>query len=185
MTNMNSLDPLLAIYKEKSWRRYGLSKVTQLEHALQGALLAEQEGCPAHLVVATLLHDVGHMIHDLGESPAAEGIDDHHQRLGADYLAQWFGPEVTTPIRLHVAAKRYLCHGVVGYQDSLSDDSIRSLRLQGGPMDAEEAARFSNTPCCEDAVKLRRYDDRAKVEGLQTPAFEYFLPYLKLCAVQR
>jgi phosphonate degradation associated HDIG domain protein len=185
MTNPTLLEPLVAIYRDKSWRRYGLSRVTQLEHALQGGLLAEQAGRPAHLIVATLLHDVGHMIHDLGESPAAEGVDDRHQRLGADFLSQWFGLDVTTPVRLHVAAKRYLCHAEAGYEAGLSDDSVRSLRLQGGAMNAAEAERFRDTRGFEDAVELRRYDDLAKVAGLPTPAFDHFLPYLMRCTTAR
>lgn len=184
MTAQLPLDPLIAIYRTKSQRRYGLSRVTQLEHALQGGLLAEQEHCAAHLIVATLLHDIGHMIHDLGEAPAAEGVDDKHQRLGADYLGRWFGAEVTTPVRLHVAAKRYLCHAEAGYEASLSDDSVRSLRLQGGPMSADEADRFRATPGFEDAIRLRRYDERAKVSGLNTPPFDHFLRYITICASQ-
>jgi phosphonate degradation associated HDIG domain protein len=182
MTATHSLEPLIAVYRTKSLRRYGLSRVTQLEHALQGGLLAEQENCAAHLIVATLLHDIGHMIHDLGEAPAAEGVDDCHQRLGADYLARWFGPEVTMPVRLHVAAKRYLCHAEAGYEGGLSDDSVRSLRLQGGPMSADEAERFRRTPGFEDAIQLRRYDERAKVAGMQTPPFDHFLRYITICA---
>ena len=185
MTTKLSLVPLIEIYKKKGPRQYGLTGVTQLEHALQGARLAENDGCPPHLIVATLLHDVGHMVHELGEAPAAAGVDDLHQRLGADFLSQWFGGEVCRPIRLHVAAKRYLCQAETGYTESLSDDSMRSLRLQGGPMSQEEAMRFRGTAGFEDAVQLRRYDDRAKTAGLQTPGIEHFIDFLVLCAETR
>jgi phosphonate degradation associated HDIG domain protein len=182
MTTKLPLAPLIGIYREKGSRRYGLTGVTQLEHALQGARLAEQDGCPPHLIVATLLHDVGHMVHDLGEAPAAVGLDDLHQRLGADYLVQWFGGDVTQPVRMHVAAKRYLCHAEAGYLENLSDDSMRSLQLQGGPMSPEEAVRFRGIEGFGDAVQLRLYDDRAKTAGLQTPGIEHFLGYMAQCA---
>jgi len=181
-TALTPLMPLIGIYRERGARRYGLTGVTQLEHALQGALLAEQDGGPPHLIVATLLHDVGHMIHDLGEEPAVAGVDDLHQRLGADFLSRWFGGNVTRPVRMHVAAKRYLCQAEAGYADNLSDDSMRSLRLQGGPMSPEQAGRFRGTEGFEDAVRLRRYDDRAKKSGLQTPGIEHFLGYMAQCA---
>ncbi len=183
MTIPPALLPLIEIYRKNGLRRYGLTGVTQLEHALQGARLAELDGCLPHLIVATLLHDIGHMVHDLGETPAATGVDDLHQRLGADFLSRWFGGGVTRPVRLHVAAKRYLCRAETGYAESLSDDSIRSLKLQGGPMSSEEAARFRSTAGFEDAVQLRRYDDRAKIAGLPTPEIEHFLGYMADCAV--
>lgn len=185
MTITPALGPLIEIYRENGLRRYGLTGVTQLEHALQGARLAELDGCPSHLIVATLLHDIGHMVHDLGETPAAAGIDDLHQRLGADFLSRWFHGNVTRPVRLHVAAKRYLCHAEAGYAESLSSDSMRSLQLQGGPMSPEEAGRFRSTAGFEDAVRLRRYDDHAKAAGLQTPGIEHFLGYTAHCADSR
>lgn len=185
MTITLSLAPLIKIYKEKGPHQYGLTGVTQLEHALQGACLAERDGCPPHLIVATLLHDVGHMVHDLGEAPAAAGVDDLHQRLGADFLSRWFGGAVCQPVRLHVAAKRYLCSAEAGYMESLSGDSIRSLRLQGGVMSDEEVKRFCSTAGFEDAVQLRRYDDQAKTAGLQTPGIEYFIDLMAQCAEPR
>lgn len=185
MTNTPSLAPLIRIYKEKGPHQYGLTGVTQLEHALQGAQLAERDGCPPHLIVATLLHDVGHMVHELGEEPAAAGVDDLHQRMGADFLSQWFSEEVCRPVRLHVAAKRYLCRAEAGYMEKLSDDSMRSLRLQGGAMSDEEVKRFCITAGHEDAVQLRRYDDQAKIAGLQTPGIEHFIDLMAQCAAPR
>src|SRR5581483_1392329 len=108
-------------------RRYGLSSVSQLQHALQAALLAEQSGSDAALITAALLHDVGHMVHGLGEDPAADGVDDRHEALGHAYLSRHFGPEVTEPVRLHVAAKRYLCGTEPDYFARLAPDSVRSL----------------------------------------------------------
>jgi predicted HD phosphohydrolase len=100
---------LLAIYAGRATRRYGLSDINQLQHALQSAAHAERDGCSPATVLAALLHDVGHMIHDLGEDPASAGVDDVHEELGAQWLAERFGPDVAEPVRLHVAAKRYLC----------------------------------------------------------------------------
>ena len=97
---------LLEIFQGRATRRYGLSAVSQLQHALQAAALAEADDAPPATVLASLLHDVGHMIHDLGEDPAGRGIDDVHEELGAKWLAERFGPEVSEPVRLHVAAKR-------------------------------------------------------------------------------
>src|SRR5215471_663892 len=121
---------------------YGGERVRQLEHALQCAALAEAEGAAPALITAALLHDIGHLIHDLGNGPAARGIDDRHERLGGDYLARWFGDAVTLPVRLHVPAKRYLTATDPGYFATLSPGSVRSLELQGGPFSPAETAGF-------------------------------------------
>lgn len=178
---------ILEIFGVKAVGRYGLSDVTQLQHALQCATLAETQGAGAPLVVAALLHDVGHMIHDLGEEPARDRIDDTHEARAAEWLGDGFGPGVTEPIRLHVAAKRYLCAARPTYMATLADDSVRSLALQGGPMSESEAARFREQPYFRDAVRLRMLDDRAKDPLARTPPFEHFLPYLDamLAARQR
>ncbi len=160
---------------------YGLHDVTQREHALQAAWLAERDGQPDAMVAAALLHDIGHLVHDLGENPAAEGVDDRHEALGHALLARHFSPEVTEPVRLHVAAKRYLCAREPSYAARLSPDSVLSLALQGGPMDAAEAAAFEALPHQAAAVRLRRYDDAAKVAGLATPPVAHFLPALRRC----
>jgi phosphonate degradation associated HDIG domain protein len=168
----------------KGHRLYGLSAVNQRAHALQAAWMAEQDGHDAALITACLLHDIGHMVHDLGEDPAAKGIDDQHEALGAAWLDRWFGPDVTEPIRLHVAAKRYLCGTEPDYFATLSPDSVRSLALQGGPMTEAEAAAWRANPHAEAAIILRRYDERAKVRGLETPDVAHFLPYVAARAKQ-
>jgi phosphonate degradation associated HDIG domain protein len=172
---------LVDLIDGKGHRQYGLSHINQRAHALQAALLAEQAGCSAALITASLLHDIGHMVHDLGEDPAARGIDDRHEELGQVYLQQHFGPEVTEPVRLHVAAKRYLCATEADYFARLSSDSVRSLELQGGPMSADEVAAFRAVPHAMDAVQLRRFDEGAKVKGLQTPPTTHFMPHLRAC----
>jgi phosphonate degradation associated HDIG domain protein len=159
--------------------RYGLTSINQIQHALQAALQAERNGDPDALVTVALLHDIGHMVHDLGENPAAEGVDDKHEEVGHAYLCDLFGPAVSEPVRLHVAAKRYLCGKEADYFARLSEDSVLSLSLQDGPMSADEIAAFETLPYWREAVKLRRYDDGAKVQGLETPDVWHFLPVVE------
>jgi phosphonate degradation associated HDIG domain protein len=160
---------------------YGLSDINQRQHALQAAWLAEKTGCPDSLIVASLLHDVGHLVHDLGDNPAEAGVDDLHEERGYEFLAAWFGPEVTEPVRLHVAAKRYLCATEADYFSKLSRDSVLSLSLQGGPMSTAEVTAFDALPQSAAAVKLRRFDEQAKVKNLDTPDVEHFLPAVERC----
>lgn len=169
------------IINGKGHRLYGLSAVNQRAHALQAARLAEQAGCDAALIAACLLHDIGHMVHDLGEDPAAAGIDDRHEDLGHAWLSRWFAPAVTEPVRLHVAAKRYLCAAEPDYFSKLSSDSVRSLALQGGPMPPDEMAAWRANPYAEAAATLRRFDEAAKVKGLETPNVAHFLTYVSQC----
>ncbi|SDB73550.1 HD domain-containing protein [Belnapia rosea] len=178
-------DPRLAqiadLLELKADGQYGLHDINQRQHALQSAWLAERAGCPPALIAAALMHDIGHLVHGLGENPAAEGIDDEHEAVGNAYLTQWFGPEVTEPVRLHVSAKRYLCATESDYFGKLSPDSVLSLGLQGGPMSAEEVAAFRALPQAEAAVQLRRFDEEAKVKGLETPPVGHFMPYVAAC----
>ena len=144
---------LLDIFVGRATRRYGLSEINQLQHALQAATLAESDDAPPATVLASLLHDVGHMIHQLGEDPAGRGVDDVHEELGARWLAERFGPEVSEPVRLHVAAKRYLCAVESDYFGKLSPDSVRSLGLQGGPMSADEVEAVpAPSPACRSGA---------------------------------
>ena len=161
--------------------QYGLSDINQRQHALQCAWLAEQQGCSDALIVASLLHDVGHLVHDLGDDPAARGVDDEHEERGFQFLSGWFGPEISEPVRLHVAAKRYLCATEADYFSKLSKDSVLSLSLQGGPMSAAEVAAFEALGEHQAAVRLRRWDEAAKVKGLETPGFAHFAPFVAAC----
>ena len=157
---------------------YGGEAITQREHALQTAWLAEQAGADDALVVACLLHDLGHMLFEQGDDDLAQGADDLHQFKILPFLRGLLPPEVVDPIGMHVDAKRYLCCVDRHYFDTLSQASRTSLVLQGGIMDAAAAERFAARPHAARAVTLRRCDDAAKVVGMRTPEYEYFLPRL-------
>jgi phosphonate degradation associated HDIG domain protein len=175
------LERIAGLLTLKAGGQYGLSDINQRQHALQAAWLAEKMGCPDSVIVAGLLHDVGHLVHDLGDNPAEDGVDDLHEQRGYDFLRVWFAPEVTEPVRLHVAAKRYLCATEADYFAKLSKDSVLSLSLQGGPMSADEVAAFEAVPQSAAAVQLRRFDEQAKVRDLETPPVAHFLPYVGRC----
>ena len=167
-------DRILALLAERGDSEYGHEAVTQLEHGLQSAELAEQSGADDALVTAALLHDIGHMLHDLPDDAPDQGIDDRHEVTGGHWLESRFGPEVVEPVRLHVPAKRYLCARDQDYYAALSDPSKQSLELQGGPMDEEELREFEKNPHYERAVQLRRWDDEAKIPGKVTPSLESY-----------
>jgi phosphonate degradation associated HDIG domain protein len=167
------IDDIFATFRRLGHRDYG-EQVTVLEHSLQAAAAAEEEGAHPTLIAAAVLHDYGHLIHGLAEDIAEHGIDGVHEKVGATYLARWFKPAVTEPVRLHVAAKRYLCAREPAYRETLSPASAQSLALQGGPFSDAEAAEFEASPYFGDAVRLRRYDDVAKVPGATTPDLEHF-----------
>jgi phosphonate degradation associated HDIG domain protein len=154
---------------------YSGEPVTQLEHALQSAALAEAEGADDALVTAALLHDLGHLLQDLGETPTLRGIDDLHQYAALPFLRGLFPDAVLDGIRLHVDAKRWLCATRPGYFDALSADSQRSLALQGGVFDAAQAADFIAQDGAAAAVRLRLWDDGAKTAGAPTPGLQHFL----------
>jgi phosphonate degradation associated HDIG domain protein len=172
---MHRVEEILRLFQERGRDAYLGEPVSQAEHALQAAHLAEVAGAPDALVVAALLHDVGHLLHDLGDDAAERGIDDRHERSGGSWLSKNFGPDVAEPARLHVDAKRYLCAVEIPYYDGLSAASKRSLALQGGAMTSEEVARFEAKPDYLDAVRLRRWDDEAKVPDLDVPGLEHHL----------
>ena len=129
---MNVIDEILWLFETRGDEAYFGEPVSQKDHALQAAHRAEQEGAPASLVAAALLHDVGHLVHDLPEDIADRGLDGCHESAGEAWLARHFPPEVTEPVRLHVAAKRYLCKTDSQYLAQLSPASVQSLALQGG-----------------------------------------------------
>ena len=173
---MLTLPRIESLFARHGTAYYGGEAISQTAHALQCAQLAEQAGEPEPLIVAALLHDVGHLM--LAESSTT---DMRHQEAAADALAELFGADVTEPIRLHVAAKRYLCTVDAGYFATLSPASVHSLALQGGPYDATQAATFAAGPHADAAVRLRRYDDLAKVVDLPTPSLAHYLDMAARC----
>jgi phosphonate degradation associated HDIG domain protein len=174
MSDGNLVDDLLRLFETRGETAYHGERVSQTEHALQCAYLAEREGADGAAVVAALLHDIGHLLPGLAEDLAERGIDGRHECAGAAWLARLFGPEVTEPVRLHVPAKRYLCATEPAYLASLSPASLRSLELQGGPLDPAEVAAFERQPHWQSAVRLRRWDDAAKVPGLAVPGLAHY-----------
>jgi phosphonate degradation associated HDIG domain protein len=175
-----SLEGILADYERLGGRRYG-EDVTQTEHALQCAALAAKDGATESLIAAALLHDYGHLteaIEDLDQPDTDAG----HEISGARLLGDVFGPAVTRPIALHVAAKRYLCAAEPGYLQSLSPASIHSLALQGGPFTAAAAERFERVRGFADAVRLRRYDDLGKDPAGASASFADYVPILRRLA---
>lgn len=173
------LDEIRTLFAEKGNDMYAGEAVSQTEHALQAAYAAEQEQASPELITAALLHDVGHLLHKHSEDCATQGIDDLHERIGAAWLKQHFPEAVTEPIRLHVDAKRYRCATDEEYLSRLSPASVLSLELQGGPFDAREQKQFENNPWYEEALRLRTWDEAAKIPGLATPDLEYFLTFVQ------
>jgi [1-hydroxy-2-(trimethylamino)ethyl]phosphonate dioxygenase len=167
-------DEVNDLMRSRGGAAYFGEPVSQLEHALQTACCATQAGSPPELVVAALLHDVGHLLHGLAESVAEAGIDTRHETAGYEWILARFGPDVAEPVRDHVAAKRYLCRIEPEYLARLSAASLLSLELQGGPFNDDEARKFETLPHYREAVMLRRWDDEAKVFGLRVPSIEEY-----------
>lgn len=171
---MQILDQVMALLEKAGAARYGMEAVSQLEHALQCAMHAERTGSTPELVTAALLHDIGHLVGDGDEGQAEAGVDARHEEIAADWLSRYFPQSVVAPVRLHVNAKRYLCHAEPLYWAGLSQASKTSLQVQGGIYDESEAAAFIALPFAADAVKLRRWDDAAKSPRLQTPDLAHY-----------
>ncbi|MBU6329878.1 MAG: HD domain-containing protein [Acidobacteria bacterium] len=170
---LTSVEAVLELYRTWGPDRYD-EEVTQLDHALQCAALARRAGSSDALIAAALLHDIGHLI-DLREGGTVDAPrSPRHEQVGADALAALFPGTVTSPIALHVQAKRYLAATEPGYAEALSPGSTRSLERQGGPMDTDEVRAFQQDPGFIDACALRRWDDLGKVDGLEVEPLEAY-----------
>jgi len=178
-----TLFDLLEILRSRGHEQYGGEAVTQLEHALQCATLAQENQASPELITACLFHDLGHLVHNLGEDTAEKGVDDRHEYRAIPWLKPLFSEAVTEPIRLHVEAKRYLCVVDSDYFDSLSTNSQQSLRLQGGIFSPQEVAIFLSLPYTKEAIQLRRWDEAAKIPQKVTPFLEDFLAILETLLV--
>jgi phosphonate degradation associated HDIG domain protein len=171
---VTTADEIFGIFTQRGTDAYFGECVSVTEHALQAAWFAQQEGAPESLIVAALLHDIGHLIRDTPDDLGEWAQDQHHERIGAGWLARRFGLEVSDPVRLHVPAKRYLCATEAEYFSSLSAASRHTLKLQGGPLPPAQLATFQREPYFGAALRVRRWDDRAKVGDLKVPGLEAY-----------
>ena len=176
---MTIANEIAALFERRGSGSYFGEQVSMLEHGLQAAHFARAAGGSPALVVAALLHDVGHLLEDVPEDIRDWHVDARHEEIGGAWLARHFGPEVWEPVALHVAAKRYLCATDSRYFARLSAASIHTLRLQGGPMTSAEVASFEARPYFRDAVLLRHCDDQGKVAGFRAPGLENYLDLIE------
>jgi phosphonate degradation associated HDIG domain protein len=179
-----SLKDIRSLFEQHGGMAYSGEPVTQLEHALQSGALAEEGGAGDELVAAAFLHDLGHLLNLQGETPTERGIDDLHQYFALPFLRPVLSDAVLEPIRLHVDAKRCLCAIDETYFGQLSADSVRSLELQGGIFNKEEAEAFLQKPYAEDALRLRKWDDRAKEANRVTPDLDHYLGVVERAMVK-
>lgn len=171
---MTVADDIFAIYNSRGSASYFGEPVSVTEHGLQAAHFAQEEHAPEALVLAALLHDIGHLVVDAPDDIAEWADDAHHERIGGGWLSRRFGREVSEPVRLHVPAKRYLCATRPEYFSKLSPASVVTLKLQGGVMSVGEIAAFEAEPFFREALRLREWDDRGKIPGLVTPGLESY-----------
>ncbi len=179
LTPENIVEFIADIFMRRGADSYLGEQVTMSEHMLQGAQLAEEANASDDIVAAALLHDIGHYTNEFPDDALAQGIDNHHDEAGAKVLAKFFPPTVTECVRCHVAAKRYLCATDSEYFGKLSDASVHTLGLQGGPMNDEEVAHFAKNPHLSEILQVRIWDDQGKVPGLATPSFDHYAPILQ------
>lgn len=174
LTHKNITDFILDLFARRGAEEYMGEPVSMAQHMEQSAACAVADGASDELIIAALLHDIGHFVGDFPIDALENGIDNYHEEAGAAFLKPYFPAAVTEPIRLHVAAKKYLCAVDKSYLEKLSAASIQSLEVQGGPMTASETAEFESNPYHLSAVKLRLYDDEGKVAGLDIkPVHQY------------
>ena len=182
MTSQTIVDRLATLFAEQGENEYLGEPVTQAAHMLQAAARAQAAGASDPLIAAALLHDVGHFTGEISGHDLMAGTDNRHSHTGADWLSTWFPDEVTEPIRLHVAAKRYLCAVEPDYFNLLSEASVYTLSVQGGPMTEAEAAEFERSGFAQAAVALRRWDEAAKDPDADVPTFDHYRPLLERLA---
>ena len=183
MEEKDVISQIISVFASRGRDNYGGEEVSQLEHALQAASLARADGASAALITAALLHDIGHILdeEETRQEPPSQGksLDDAHEEKGYLWLRDHFGPEVSDPVRLHVAAKRYMCTVEPEYLSRLSPTSLQSYHDQGGSMSNEEVKAFESELHLEAALSVRRWDDAAKVVGMKIPTIEDFVPEIK------
>lgn len=179
---MSIVDELVEIFAGRGMEVFEVDRITtHTSHGLQTATIAEKEGATAPMIVAALLHDLGRIINPKDLEITDSGRDAKHEEVARKFLEPWFGPEVTMPIKWHVAAKRYLVTTDLTYSKNVTPGSMRTMADQGGVLTEEEATAFIEQPYAKDGVVLRRWDDRAKLPDAKTPPFEHFIPYIEAC----
>jgi phosphonate degradation associated HDIG domain protein len=181
---MNIADEIFNIFEKRGAGAYYGERVSMTEHCLQAAYFAREESAPPALILAALLHDIGHLVEDVPDDLADWTSDAHHEVIGASWLATRFRAEVAEPVRLHVPAKRYLCATDHNYVAMLSHASLVTLELQGGPMPRHEMLQFETERYHMEAVRLRRWDDQGKVSGLKTPGLAEYRELIQELALR-
>jgi len=179
LTASNIVAFLGSIFDRRGGEEYLGEPVSMGEHMLQGATMAEKNGQPEEIIVAALLHDVGHFTSEFGTFTLNDVKDRHHEEAGAEVLERFFPSVITDCVRFHVAAKRYLCATQPSYFAKLSAASVHSLHLQGGPMNASEVSEFEKNPNLDKIVAVRYLDDAGKCPEMSTPDFWYFAPMVQ------
>ena len=179
LTRETIVDFLADIFERRGGEEYLGEPVTMAEHMLQGAYLAEQAGESEAIITAALLHDIGHFTSEFGMFSMDDTKDRYHEEAGASVLAGFFPSVVTDCVRHHVAAKRYLCAVDPDYFGKLSEASVHSLNLQGGPMGASEVEAFERNPNLADIVKVRHFDDAGKLPDMEIPGFSHYAPMVQ------
>jgi len=179
LTHKNIVAFLADVFDRRGGEEYLGEPVTMAQHMLQGATLAERAGQPEEIVVAALLHDIGHFTSEFGTFNMDDTKDRYHEDAGAELLERFFPQVITDCVKYHVAAKRYLCATKPEYFRRLSPASVHSLSLQGGPMSAEEAAEFGKNPNLEAIIQVRYLDEAGKRADMVTPDFAHFAPMVQ------
>jgi phosphonate degradation associated HDIG domain protein len=182
MDNINAdniVDHIEDVFKRRGAESYLGEKVTMAQHMLQSAQCAEQAGADDSQIVASLLHDIGHYKNEIPETSLSKGIDNYHEEAGANFLEDYFPSSVVEPIRQHVAAKRYLCAVKSDYFGRLSQASVHTLNLQGGPMNAEEVKEFEKNNYLEQCIQVRYWDEEGKDPERNHPQFSYYRPLVE------
>ena len=182
MTKINSdniVNHIEDIFKRRGAESYLGEDVTMAQHMLQAAQCAEQSGADVSLIVAALLHDIGHYKNEIPESVLAKGMNNFHEEAGANFLEDYFPTSVVEPIRQHVSAKRYLCSVKAHYFERLTPASIHTLNLQGGPMNKEEVKEFEKNQYLQECINLRFWDEEAKDPDRVCPSFSYYRALIK------
>lgn len=167
------------LFERRGGQEYLGEPVTMAQHMLQGATMAERNGLADVIIASALLHDIGHFTSTFGTFAMDDTADRFHEQAGAAFLEPFFPPVVTDCVRHHVAAKRYLCATRPAYRDRLSEASLHSLNLQGGPMTAEEIAAFEKEPNLQAIIQVRYLDDAGKRVDMKTQPFAHFAPMLQ------